>query len=632
MEPRRGATLLRSGCRAGSQPDAVSRRDPIAAEKVVQELINTPQGRSDPYPRYHELRELDPVHYSPEFDAWFVSRYSDCSAVLRDPRFGKDYARETELRFGEKWREHPSLLRGEGSMLNLDGPEHARLRRLVIKAFTRRTVDRMRPAIARIMDGLLDPFEEAGGGDLMAEVAFPMPVTVIGELLGVPEADREGFRPWVNDLVATLELQVSEEQLSRADAASLAIRSYFDELIEEKRRRPDDALLSRLVHLEDAGDRLSPDELAEMCLLIFAAGFETTTNQLGNGVVGLLAHPDQLQLLRERPELLQLLPDELLRHDGTAQMAVRGSHDAVDVDGVVIPKGQTVFALLGAANRDPAEFGDPDRIDVTRERFRPMSFGGGVHFCLGAALARAEIEIAFRILLERFDVIEYEGAPPVFRDRLTLRGVHSLQLRVRSASVRRNLNVHPETPDHEPTERIAIAPLAHEERGAEALRPGPGSDADAPWRNALRSHVEATSAPARPGSELAATIVLLARAGLFRRCKAHEIAALAETAYPMTFEAGEQLCVEGEESLECYLIEEGEAHVTIDGAAIRRVGEGDIVGERGVLQGSARTATVTAVGHMLTYAISRQRLLDLVVASAPAKNGMFAYMRERYRD
>jgi cytochrome P450 len=609
----------------------VTQQDSIAAEKVLVELFNTPEGRSDPYPRYHELRQLDPVHYSPEFDAWFITRYQDCSAVLRDPRFGKDYAHQTEIRFGQNWREHPSLMRGEKSMVNLDGPEHARLRRLVIKAFTRRTIDRMRPTIETIMDRLLDPFEEAGGGDLMADVAFPMPVTVIGELLGVPEADRAQFRSWVNDLVATLEMQVSDEDLLRADAATLSIRRYFDALIEEKRRRPDDALLSRLVHIEDAGDKLNSDELAEMCLLIFAAGFETTTNLLGNGVVGLLKQPEQMQLLRERPELIPLLPDELLRYDGTAQLAVRDTTAEVEVGGVLIPPHQSIFAMLGAANHDPDEFENPDRIDVTRERFRPMSFGGGVHFCLGASLAKAEIEIGFRSLLERFDRLEFVGGPPEFRDRLTLRGVQSLPMRVERAPVRRNLNVEPEPPDHEPTERIVI-PVIGAPQPPRAVRPAPGSEGDGRWRAAQRGRIERGEAPTMTGTALAATIVLLARSGLFRRCNAQEIARLAETAYPITFEAGEALCVEGSESLECYAIEEGEAHVTIGGAAIRRVGETDIVGERGVLEGVGRSATVTAVGHMLTYAISRQRLLELVASSPQAREGMFTYMKARYRD
>jgi cytochrome P450 len=605
-----------------------------AAEEILQQLLTTPEGRSDPYPRYHRMRELAPIHFSPEFEAWFVWRYDDVAAIVRDPRFGKDYDRQMQIRFGPGWRDHPSLVQAEHSMINLDGAEHARLRRRVIKSFTRRTIDRMRPDIERIMGTLLDDFGEKGGGDFMARVAFPMPVTVIGELLGVPEQDREQFRSWVTDLLATIEMRVSDEDLRKADVASQRIRGYFAELIEAKRRNPDGALLSRLIESDDDGDRLTDDELTTMSLLVFIAGFETTTNLLGNGIHGLLKQPEQIEILRERPELLPLLPDELLRFDGTAQMIVRDTREAVEVGGVTIPADQTVFGMIGAANHDPVHFPDPDRIDVTRKRFRPMSFGGGAHFCLGASLARAEIEIGFRSLLERFEEIEFDGAPPAFRDRLTLRGLQALPLRLVPAARPRDLR-GPEAP---PIENDAASPAAATAPvRAGAVRPAPGSEADRAWRNEFRRQVEEAasgSSPAgvRTGADLAATIVLLARAGLFRRCSAQEISALAATAYPISFEAGDFLCQEGAESLECYVIEEGEADVTIGGEFVRRVEANDIVGERGPLEGHTRSATVRAITHMNTYAISRQRLLELAERSPETREGMFAYMRERYAD
>ena len=606
------------------------------AEEIVRELFLTPEGRSDPYPRYHRLRETAPVHYSPHLQAWFVSRYADVAAIVRDPRFGKDYPRQMEIKFGPSWRQHSSLARGEDSMLNRDGAEHTRLRRLVIKAFTRRAIEGLRPAIQGIMNGLLDPFSEKGGGDLMGEVAFPMPVTIIGELLGVPQEDREQFRSWVVDLVATFEMRVEPEDLRRADVANDNIRAYFAGLIAEKRRQPDDALLSRLVNVEDDGDRLTDDELSAMALLIFAAGFETTTNLVGNGLFGLLNQPDQIQRLRQQPELFPLLPDELLRFDGTAQLVVRDTKDEVEVGGVKIPEGQTVFGMLGAANHDPAEFDHPDQIDVARARFRPMSFGGGEHFCLGASLARAEIEIAFRTLLERFDSIEFDGAPPTFRDRLTLRGLQTLPLVVKPAATRRDLSVSAgkatlaetvKTPSLQPAAPTTPA----------SVRPTPGSEADRVWRNELRSRVESGAAGAsssfvHTGPDLASTIVLLARAGLFQDCSAQEISALAATAYPMSFEAGDRLCEEGAESLECYVIEEGEAEVSKGGKLVRRVEASDIVGERGPLEGHTRSATVTATTHMNTFAISRQRLLELAESSPKAREGMFAYMKQRYAD
>ena len=607
---------------------------PDRAEAIVEKLFLTPEGRSDPYPLYHALRETAPVHYSPALESWFVSRYADVAAIVRDPRFGKDYKRQMEIKFGSSWRDHSSLARGEDSMLNRNGPEHSRLRSLVIKSFTRRAMDGLRPTIQRIMNDLIDPFAKKGGGDLMAEVAFPMPVTVIGELLGVPAQDRNQFRGWVLDWVATFEMRVSPEDLRKADVANDNIRAYFADLIAEKRKKPDDALLSRLVNAQDDGDRLSEDELSAMALLVFAAGFETTTNLVGNGLFGLLKQPDQVQVLRDRPELIPLLPDELLRFDGTAQLIVRDTQDEVEVGGVKIPKDQTVFGMLGAANHDPAEFDNPDEIDVTRDRFRPMSFGGGAHFCLGASLARAEIEIAFRTLLERFDVIEFDGEPPDFRDRLTLRGLQSLPLVVKAAASRRDLSV--------PSPRAVAAVVAKASPvtapasvSAASVRPAPGSDGDRVWRNELRAQVENDETGTRSklistGPELASTIVLLARAGLFQHCSAREIGALAATAYPMTFEAGDLLCEEGAESLECYVIEEGEADVTIRGELVNHVEASDIVGERGPLAGHTRSATVRATTHMNTFAISRQRLLDLAESSPRAREGMFAYMKDRY--
>lgn len=248
-----------------------------------------PEGRSDPYPLYHELRKTVPVHYSPALESWFVSRYADVAAIVRDPRFSKDYPRQMEIKFGSDWRDHSSLARGEDSMLNRAGPAQSRLRSLVIKSFTRRAMDGLRPNIQRIMNDLIDPFAEKGGGDLMAEVAFPMPVTIIGELLGVPAQDREQFRSWVVDRVATFEMRVAPDDLRRADVANDNIRAYFADLIAEKRKKPDDALLSRLINAEDKRDRLSDDELSAMALLIFAARFETTTNLVGNGLFGLLS-------------------------------------------------------------------------------------------------------------------------------------------------------------------------------------------------------------------------------------------------------------------------------------------------------------------------------------------------------
>jgi cytochrome P450 len=600
------------------------------AEAVFTKLFLTPEGRADPYPLYHQLRQTAPVHRT-KLGMWLLSRYDDCWAAMRDPRLGKDYAPQIEQRFGPDWRKHPSLTAGEHSMLNTSGPEHTRLRKLVTKSFTPRMIENLKPVIERVVNQLLDPVADAGGGNVLEAVGFPLPVTIIGEMLGVPEVDRAQFRELVGDLVAIFEMQPTDEQMVAADAAQVTIRDYFLKLIAEKRRQPGDDLLSNLAAAEVGGDRLSDDELVTLASLLFGAGFETTTNLFGNGFLGLLRQPEQVDLLRRDASLFANLPDEFLRYDGTAQLVNRVTEASVEVGGVTIPAGEQVFALLGAGNHDPARFPNPDKVDVTRTDIQPLSFGGGVHFCLGAALARAEIEITFRTLLQRFDRIELSGDAPRFQDRLTLRGLSALNVACRTSSSPRTSVV------------AAVAPVAgspattptteHAERG---LRPRAGdTDADLRWRAELRQRIEteparADSVPVRTGERLAATVALLQRNTLFARCSKAELEQLAATAYPMSFEPGDMLCTEGGESPECYIIEEGQAVVTIGRKGVATVGEHDVVGERGVLLDTVRSATVTAMSHMITYAISRERLRALVAGNAPAREWMLEEMKRRY--
>jgi len=585
---------------------------PNDAEAIFTTLFMTAEGRSNPYPLYHELRQAAPVHHT-NLGMWLLSRYDDCWAALRDPRLGKDYAPQIEQRFGQDWRRHLSLAAGEHSMLNTTGPEHTRLRKLVTKSFTPRMIENLKPAIERVVNELLDPLAQAGGGNILDEVGFPLPVTIIGEMLGVPEKDRPQFRRLVSDLVAIFEMQPTAAQLAAADTAQQVIESYFLDLIAEKRRQRRDDLLSALVHAEAGGDRLTDYELTTLAALLFEAGFETTTNLFGNGLLALLRNPDQITLLRRDASLFDNLPDELLRYDGTAQLANRVTEASVEVGGVTIPAGEQVFALLGAGNHDPARFPNPDQLDVTRTDVQPLTFGGGVHFCLGAALARTEIAITFRTLFERFEVIELAGADPRFHDRLTLRGLTALHVTCRAcagpppsiASIVAVVPVEPpaNTPVSEPVDR--------------GLRPAGDVEADLRWRAALRERIETDptrpdSVPLRTGKRLAATVALLQSNSLFARCTQQELEQLAATAYPMSFEVGDLLCTEGGASPECYIIEEGQAVVTIGRKGVATVGEHDVVGERGVVLDTVRAATVTAMSHMITYAISRERLRLLV--------------------
>jgi len=601
---------------------------PNEADALFEQIFLTTEGRADPYPLYDRLRQIRPVHRA-KLGVWALTRYDDCWAAMRDPRFGKDYAQQIEQRFGPEWRRHPSLTAGEHSMLNTSGPEHMRLRKLVVKAFTPRTIENLKPVIARVVNQLLDPVAEAGGGNVLEAVGFPLPVTIIGEMLGVPEADRAQFRVLVRDLVAIFEMQPTAAQMASADAGQLAIRAYFLALIAEKRQAPGDDLLSRLALVDVDGDRLTDDELVTLASLLFAAGFETTTNLFGNGLLALLRHPQQMAALRGDPSLFANLPDELLRYDGSVQLVNRLTEASVDVGGVTIPAGEQVFALLGAGNRDPARYPQPDRLDVTRTDVQPLTFGGGVHFCLGAALARAEIEITFRTLLARFDEIGLGGDQPTFQDRLALRGLTGLDVVCRPSSHRgAGATAAPATAVARSS--VAAAPA---ERG---LRPRAGdTDADLRWRAALRRRIETEpahqeSVPVRTGDRLAATVALLLTNTLFERCTRDELEQLAATAYPMTFEPGDLLCAEGAASPECYIVQEGQAVVTIGRKGAGTTHEHDVVGERGVLLDTVRSATVTAVTHMITYAISRERLRAVVDGNAAARDSMLAEMRRRY--
>jgi len=602
-----------------------------AADAVAHRLFQTPEGRRDPYPLYHELRRLDPVHRS-SLGMWLVTRYDDVAAVARDPRFGKDFGKQMGTTIGPSWKDHAAITNRLGSMLNIDGAGHARLRSRVIGSFKRRKIDALRQDIQGYVDRLLEPYAEAGGGDLLQAVAFPLPVYVIGKMLGVPEPDRPQFRQLVSDLVAILEVGPSEQMLAQADAADDRIRSYFKDLIAEKRRQPDDGILSQLAN-DPGDDPMTVDEMCDMASLLFGAGFETTTNLLGNSVWGLLQQPEQVRALRDDPELFANLPDELLRYDGTVQAISRYTTDAVELGGVTIPAGESVMAVLGAGNHDPAQFDHPDQIDVKRERFRPLSLGGGIHFCLGAMLAKAEIEITVRGLFDRFENIELAGAAPVFRDRLILRGLESLDLK---CDVAKTLRRTPAPMVIEKAVDVTVPDSAElPSADASTARPLPGTGGDdAAWRNALRTQVESDedSGLVRTGSELLAMVVLLARAGLFARCTPAEIEELAATAYPISFEPGERITIEGAESLDCYVIAEGEANVSIGDAHVRKVQENGVVGERGPLEGRARSATVTAMSDMITYAISRERLLALAERSESAREGMLDYIHRSYDD
>jgi cytochrome P450 len=378
---------------------------------------------ADPYPMYRRLRSEDPVHQSP-MGFWVLTRYDDVVAALRDPRLAKEaIASFVAARFGQ-----PVPAMGF-SMLDRDPPDHTRLRGLVSKAFTPRVVEGLRPRIQQIVDGLLDGVAAKGAMDLIEEFAYPIPVNVICEMLGVPVEDHERFKGWSLDVARGLDLiwlGPDSEVGRRSIAARQGLAEYFRGLIAERRAAPRADLLSGLIAAEEAGDTLSEVELLATCILLLIAGHETTVNLIGNGTLALLRNPDQLRRLREDPGLIGTAVEELLRYDGPVQRTARIPSEDVVIGGRTIPKGEMVMPFIGAADRDPAQFPDPDRLDIGRSDNRHIAFGWGIHFCLGAPLARIEGQIAINTLLRRLPRLALATDHPEFRQSLTLRGLKAL--------------------------------------------------------------------------------------------------------------------------------------------------------------------------------------------------------------
>jgi cytochrome P450 len=388
-----------------------------------------PRYRTDPYPLYRQLRERDPFHRSGLINGWVLTRYADVIEVLRDPRFLAD---DMKMPFVQKQREQfikDGLIReDEGStisMLRNDPPDHTRLRSLVSKAFTPRTVEALRPRIEAILHEVLDEVAGDGGMEVVQTLAYPLPVMVIAELLGVPVEDREQFKRWSDDAVRRLGSFGISDML-RAQTAFRELRGYFERIAEERRREPREDLLSAMLVAEQEGDKLSTDEVFSICILLLVAGNETTTSLIGTGLYALLQHPEQLALLRDDPALMESAVEEMLRYDSPVQATSRFVLEDAEVNGNAVKAEQEVIALLGAANRDPEQFPDPERFDITRKDNRHVAFGHGIHYCLGAPLARLEAPIAFQALLERFPNLRLAKEPPQPGDNIILHGLKTL--------------------------------------------------------------------------------------------------------------------------------------------------------------------------------------------------------------
>jgi cytochrome P450 len=379
--------------------------------------LTTLAGREDPYPRFDRMRRISPVLRADD-GALVVTHHADCAALVRDQRLGHMPPDMLAFLGYPNWAEHPALRMLFTSMLVANPPEHTRLRRLVSSAFTARRVAALRPAIEAMVDDLLDGLSDraGSGADLVDAFAFPLPVTVIGELLGVPAADRPQFKTLIRDWTQVLEV-ITADVLATADPAATTVREYLAGLAAERRRDPGDDLLSALV----AVDGLTGDEVLTMAALLFAAGFETTTNLLANSVVALLRHRGAWERLRDEPLLAASAVEELLRYDSPVQIVSRLVNEPVELGGVSIAAGERVVGYLGAGNRDPQRFDDAESLLLDRRDNAPLSFGGGIHYCLGAPLARLEAQVALPALARRFPGLALDG-DPVRRDSLSIRG------------------------------------------------------------------------------------------------------------------------------------------------------------------------------------------------------------------
>ena len=390
-----------------------------------------PSFKADPYPTYAKLRSSAPVYRAALPDGrgvWLITRYDDVLAVLKDQRFVKDWRGALTPEQLAQVPPIPEVMKPlSQNMLDTDPPDHERLRALVSKAFTPRLIERLRPRVQAISDGLLDAVQDRGEMDLIDDYAFPLPITVIAELLGVPAEDRNNFREWSDAAVSG---NASQEYMEEILIPHMqAFTDYLRALFEEKRANPEDDLVSALVRAEEAGDRLTEDELLGMVFLLLVAGHETTVNLIGNGVLALLQHPDQLRKLKEDPSLIKPAVEELLRYDGPVETSTeRFAREDVEIGGQVIPRGEMVLVVLAAADHDPERFSDPDELDITRTDNRHLAFGKGIHHCLGAPLARMEGQIAISTLLRRMPNLRLKGSPESlsWRPGMILRGLRGL--------------------------------------------------------------------------------------------------------------------------------------------------------------------------------------------------------------
>lgn len=392
--------------------------------------LKQPEVRANPYPFYAQLRSQDPVHWDEEFGFWVLTRYADIATVYQDPRFSRAQGLRSgfeHLPASEQVIAEPVYRCFSKTMFYSDPPYHTRLRGLVNKAFTPIAVERMRPYVQRTVDSLLDAVPTSGEMDFIRDFAYPLPILVIAQMLGLPSEERERFKKWSDDLFAILGSVPHSPELMEGAASSLtALTKYITQSSESRRTQPREDLLTALVEATENGEQLTQEELVANMIILLSAGHETTINLIGNGLLALLKNPDQMQKLREEPDLVASAVEEMMRYDNPVQISYRSAAEDVEIGGKHIGKGQLINSILAAGNRDPERFSDPDRFDVTRDEGRHLGLGLGIHFCLGAPLVRLEAQTAFTTLLRRFPRLSLASENLEWQEHPIFRGVKSL--------------------------------------------------------------------------------------------------------------------------------------------------------------------------------------------------------------
>jgi len=387
--------------------------------------------RENPYPTYQTLRTEDPIHRSFIGDFWILTRYCDVKSALLDERFSSNRRpqsiKEKQQYVLQKGGDLTTLFQASNAQLFfIDPPDHTRLRRLVRQAFSQSIVESMRPEIQEIVDELLSKVRHTGSMDVIADLAGPLPVSVISKLLGVPPEDHQRLKEWSSDLSFLLDPLLSLEQYAHLNSIAEKFKSYLSTLIAERGRRPQKDLISSFILARDQGDKLREEEIWSICMMLFGTAEETTVNTIGNGMLALLQHPEAREDLKRDPSLINSAVEELLRFDGPSQLTFRVAVEDIELNGKTILAGEDVVLCLGSANRDPEEFPNPDRLDLSRTNNHHLAFGEGIHFCLGASLARAQSQIAINTLIQEFPEMKIQTKILERRENISLRGLKSL--------------------------------------------------------------------------------------------------------------------------------------------------------------------------------------------------------------